>query len=174
MEENVTGNWHKGNPCHVEARVQQHCLLQQKTYLMNWVIQLKRFPKKNVEGFVADSEIEERVSKRKNKKAGITGFEKSHPFKITHDATIHKKLLGQDQIQGILSKTCSKDEAEDVILKAFVKTSEISQKMPQHCCSNNSASKKLKGGAPQQSEHTLKVEESVSHKNLWVWDHPVN
>lgn len=56
-----------------------------------------------------------------------------------------------------------------MIVKSFVKTSEIS-KMPQRTFeSNNSASKKLKGVTPQQSQHKPKVEDSLSHEDLWVW-----
>lgn len=57
-----------------------------------------------------------------------------------------------------------------MIVKSFVKTSEISKKMPQRTFeSNNSASKKLKGVTPQQSQHKPKVEDSLSHEDLWVW-----
>lgn len=65
-----------------------------------------------------------------NKEAGITGFEMSQPFQKTHDVKIPKWLPSKDQTQGILNKTWSEDEVENVIIKAFVKTSEISQKMP--------------------------------------------
>lgn len=90
-------------------------------------------------------------------------------FSITTGVKINKWLPGSDQIQGILSKTWSKDEAEDVVIKSFVKTSEISRKMPQRTIhSNNSTYKKLKAVVRQQPQHKPKVEELISQRCMGV------
>ena len=109
------------------------------------------------------------MEKQLNKKEpGITGLGNSQPFQIMM-LKRNKWLLGKDQIQGVFSKTWSKDEPEDVIVKYFVKTSKITKKRPQRSIWSNSATKKLTGVVPQQSWHEPKVEKSLSHKDLCVW-----
>jgi len=63
----------------------------------------------------------------------------------------------------------SKDEAEDAIVKSFVKTSEYPRRCLRMIQSKDSSSKKLKAIVRQQYQHKLKVEKSSSHKVLWVW-----
>ena len=63
----------------------------------------------------------------------------------------------------------SKDEAEDAIVKSFVKTSEYPRRCLRLIQSNDSSSKMLKAIVRQQSQHKLKVEKTSSHKVVWEW-----
>ena len=85
----------------------------------------------------------------------------------------------KDQIHSSVRKswTQGKDEAEDVIVKPFVMSSEREKKpckvlkglQYSHSLLNNKASKNLKSIVPQQLHREPKVEKGLSRRQLQMW-----